>query len=294
MVSTESVSLSSNGFKLVGKLFLPDSASAAPALLICHGAGHFKESYFELAEYLAGRGIAAFTVDMCGHGESEGPRFHTVIKQWVVDVRAAVDFLSKHSRIDSERIAGFGISSGGTAVLEAALTDPRLRALIAMDATVRNSLPVPMTLILKTFVGLGKIKRALTGKDLKVPLAKMGPLHLASDPEVNAKLVNDPKTMEAFMALPFPGATEAFFVDTIKRVSGIKVPTLVIWGEDDQLDPPETAKLLFAALACKKQLEIIPGNGHAGHVDRNKEKVFGLTADWVLGNLQTAARAAAA
>ena len=122
----------------------------------------------------------------------------------------------------------------------------------------------------------------------------MGPLHLASDPQVNAKLINDPKTMEAFMALPFPGATEAFFVDTIKRVSGVKVPTLVIWGEDDQLDPPETAKLLFAALTCKKQLEIIPGNGHAGHVDRNKEKVFGLTADWVLGNLQPAARAAAA
>jgi uncharacterized protein len=294
VVSTESVSLCSNGFKLVGKLFLPDTASAAPALIIGHGAGHFKESYFELAEHLAVRGIAAFAIDLCGHGESEGPRFHVSIKQWVADIRAAVDFVSKHPRIDPDRIAGFGISSSGTAVLEAALTDPRLQALVTMGATVRNSLPLAMTLILKTLVCLGNVKRVLTGKDLRVPLAKLGPLHLASDPEINAKLVNDPKTVEGLMAFPFPGAAEAFFVDTIKRVSGIKVPTLVIWGEDDQLDPPETAKLLFAALTCKKQLEIIPGNGHAGHVDRNKQKVFELTADWVLGNLQIAARAAAA
>ena len=127
-----------------------------------------------------------------------------------------------------------------------------------------------------------------------MPLAKMGPLHLASDPEINAKLVNDPKTIEALMAFPFPGAAEAFFVDTIKRVPEIKIPTLVIWGEDDQLDPPETAKLLFAALTCKKRLEIIPGNGHAGHVDRHKDKVFALTAEWIFENLPAAARAAAA
>jgi len=74
-------------------------------------------------------------------------------------------------------------------------------------------------------------------------------------------------------------------VNTIKRVSSIAIPTLVLWGEDDQVDPPETGKLLFEALKCKKQLHIIPGNGHAGHLDRNKSKVFSLTGDWMLENL---------
>jgi len=293
-LAAERINLQSNGNTLVGSFFLPDSACPAPVLIVCHGAGDFKENYFELCEYLAGRGIAAFAFDLTGHGQSQGPRFHINIQQWTVDIRAAVDFLSGHPKIDASRIAAFGLSSGGTAILEAALVDPRLRALIALDATVRNSLPAIMTFILKSFILLGKIKRAITKTDLRIPLAKMGPLHLASDPEINQKLISNAKGMEAFMALPFPGAAEAFFVDTLKRVPGINVPTLVIWGEDDQLDPPETAKLLFAALRCTKQLHIISGNGHLGHLDRHRDKVFALTADWVLDNLALAARAAAA
>ena len=113
----------------------------------------------------------------------------------------------------------------------------------------------------------------------------MGGLHLASDPEINQRLVSNTKALEPFMSFPFPGAAEAFFVDTIKRVSGIGAPTLVIWGEDDQLDSPETGRLLFEALTCKKRLEIIAGNGHVGHLDRHKQKVFELTSDWLSENL---------
>ena len=294
VLAPENVKLQSNGVSLVGSLFLPVSAFPSPALIICHGAGDFKENYFELCEYLAARGIAAFAFDLTGHGQSEGPRFHVNIQQWVTDVRAAVEFLSKHPKVDPERLAAFGLSSGGTAILETALVEPRLRGLVALDATVRNSLPAAMSFILKTLVCFGKIKRAITKSDLKVPLAKLGPLHLASDPDINQKIVGNPKAIEAFLGFPLPGAAEAFFVDTIERVGKINVPTLVLWGEDDQLDPPQTAKLLFEALTCKKKLHIIPGNGHVGHLDRHKTQVFSLTADWILDNLAVAARAAAA
>jgi pimeloyl-ACP methyl ester carboxylesterase len=74
-------------------------------------------------------------------------------------------------------------------------------------------------------------------------------------------------------------------VDTLKRASQVKAPTLVLWGAEDEMDPPETARLLYEALACQKQLHIIPGNGHVGHLDRNRQKVFALTADWALANL---------
>ena len=71
----------------------------------------------------------------------------------------------------------------------------------------------------------------------------------------------------------------------MEALSSIDVPTLVLWGEDDKLDPPETARMLYAALLCKKALHIIPGNGHVGHLDRNRDKVFALTSDWALQNL---------
>jgi uncharacterized protein len=283
--SRETVRLNILGDEMVGILFHPGSATPAPAVIVCHGAGEFKENYFELCEVLAARGVAALAIDLRGHGESAGERFCVHIHQWVADIQAAIGFLAAHPKIDGKRIGAFGLSSGGTAILEAALVDPRLKALVALDAKVRNSLPLPMTLFLKLLVFIGGIKKRFTNHQWRLPLAKLGGLHLASDPEINRRITADTKGLAAFMAFPFPGGAEAFFVDTIRRVSRITASTLVLWGEDDKLDPPQTACLLYAALTCKKALHIIPGNGHVGHLDRHKAKVFALTADWVLQNL---------
>jgi len=285
VLEKETVVLKSAGESIVGELFLPPASAPAPALIVCHGAGDFKENYFELCEFLAEKGIASLALDMHGHGASGGARFHVNIREWVADVEAAVEFFAHHPNIDPNQIGAFGLSSGGTAILEAALIEPKLKALVALDATVRNSLPLPMSWFLQFLVFLGKTKKLFTKSDWRLPLAKMGEMHLASDPEINKKVVTNQRFLEAFMSFPLPGAAQAFFVDTITRIPKIAVPTLVIWGEDDQLDPPETARKLFAALTCKKRLEIISGNGHVGHLDRNKQKVFELTSDWVLENL---------
>jgi uncharacterized protein len=272
--------------QLAGVLFLPPGGDTSPALIVCHGAGEFKENYFELCECLALRGVAALALDMHGHGESEGERFYVDMSQWVADVRAAVEFLSAHPRVGPGRIGAFGLSSGGTAILEAAMVEPRLKALVALDATVRTSMPWPFALILKSLTCLGKLKRQITKKDLRLSLLKMiEGIKMASDPEVERRLRANPRSTEAFRSFPLPGAAHSFFVNTLERVSRITSPTLVLWGEDDQLDPPETARLLYNALICKKQLHIIPGNGHVGHLDKNRDKVFALTAAWALENL---------
>ena len=284
-ISQEAVRIQSLGDELVGILFRPETETPAPVVIVCHGAGEFKENYFELCELLATRGVAALALDLHGHGESAGERFCVHIHEWVADVQAAIGFLTTHPKIDGNWIGAFGLSSGGTAILEAAVVDPRLKVLVALDATVRNSLPLPMTLFLKLLIFVGGIKKRLTNQQWRLPLAKMGGLDLASDPEINRRITTDPKGLAAFMAFPFPGGAEAFFVDTLHRVSRITAPTLVLWGEDDKLDPPQTACLLYAALTCPKALHIIPGNGHVGHLDRHKAKVFALTTDWVLQNL---------
>jgi alpha-beta hydrolase superfamily lysophospholipase len=272
--------------QLKGVFFLPSEGDKFPALIICHGAGDFKENYFELCECLARRGVATLVIDMHGHGESGGERFHVNMEEWVADVRAAVGFLSAHPNVGPGRIGAFGISSGGTAILEAALIEPRLKALVALDATVRNSMPWIFALILKGLILIGKVKKWFTKKDLRLSMVKMVEgIKLVEDPEVDRRIRANPRCSEAFKAFPLPGAAHSFFVNTIERVSRITIPTLVLWGEKDELDPPETARLLYDALICKKQLHIIPGNGHAGHLDKNRNQVFALTADWALENL---------
>ena len=133
---------------------------------------------------------------------------------------------------------------------------------------------------------MGKIKKLLTGQDLHFSLMSMaGGIHVASDPEINQKLVTDPRIVEVYSSFPLLGAAQCFFVDTLKRVGRITAPTLVLHGQDDQLDPPKSAQLLYDALTCEKQLYIIPGNGHVGHMDRHKDRVMELTADWALKHL---------
>src|SRR6266478_2394793 len=129
----ECVVLNSLGDELAGTLFLPASSHPCPSLIVCHGAGDFKENYFELCELLAGKGIDALAIDMHGHGASGGTRFHVNIDHWVADVQTAINFLSSHPNIDPNKIGAFGLSSGGTAILEAAVIEPRLKALVAMD-----------------------------------------------------------------------------------------------------------------------------------------------------------------
>jgi pimeloyl-ACP methyl ester carboxylesterase len=283
----EKVSLHSLGDTLVGVLFLPESASPCPTLIVCPGGLMCKEIYFELSEFLAQKGVAALSMDMHGHGQSGGERFHVNMREWVADIRSALDFLANHTRVDSQKIGAWGHSSGGRAILEAALVDPRLKTLITLDATVRNSWGFLVALMFQALILVSRIKKLLTKQDLRFSMVKMFEnIHVAADPEINRQLCTDPRFIEGFASFPLPGAAESFFVDTIKRVDRITIPTLVVWGENDELDPPESARLLYAALTCKKQLHIIPGNGHMGHLDRNKDQVLVLTAKWALENLK--------
>jgi uncharacterized protein len=269
-----------------GTLFIPNADKPLPALIICHGALDFKENYFDLCEYLADKGIASLAIDMHGHGASGGKRFHVTIKDWVNDIRRAIDFLEQMPGINGNSIGAFGLSSGGTAILEAAVLDSRIHCIITLDATVRNALSRAEHFGMNILIAVGQIKRLITKEDLR--LSMVGPfrkVEVASDPEVNRRWKENPKVLEMWSAFPVPGATPSLIVDTIKRVHLITVPTLVIHGEDDKVDPVETAHLLFGALRCVKRLCIIPGNGHLGHMDRNKNVVMELTSNWALSHL---------
>lgn len=281
--AVEAVTLHSLGAEIRAVLIHAPGEGRRPVLIVSHGAGEFKENYLEMASSLAKRGVSCLLLDMHGHGESGGHAFHVSMREWVADIRAALDYLGARADMDPAKIGAFGLSSGGTAILETAVVDLRLAALVALDATVMNTLPLSVTLTMGSLSVLGFLKRLVTGSDIRISIVQLlEEVALASDPEVNARLRVDPGKIEAFKNFPLPGAAQAFFVNTIRRVSAIKAPTLVIWGEDDNLDPVSTAHALHAALKCEKQLEIVPGNGHVGHLDRNRERVFAMTAEWIL------------
>ena len=280
-VRSTTISLLSRSDMISGALFLPEAHEPVPALVLCHGALDFKENFTELCEYLGAQGIATLALDMHGHGASGGRRFHVNIHDWVSDISAALDYLTALPDIRKGGIGAFGFSSGGTAVLEAAVLDDRIRCLITLDATVNNTLGPLDTCVISVLNALGWVKRIVTGEDLRLSLAgEFSKVPATSDPLFNRSWQEDPRVRRMWSSVPFPGLKSSFMVDTIRRVHRIQSPVLVIHGEEDKVDSPESARRLYESLNCPKGLCIVPGNGHMGHHDRNKAMVFQLTAQW--------------
>jgi len=254
-----------------------------PGIIICHGAFEYKENFFELAHFLVENNIIAIVLDMPGHGASTGERFHVDIGLWVEAIHSAIDYAKNLAMINSDCIGAFGFSSGGTAVLESASSDQRLKMIVTLDATVKNYLNLWDTISFKAIIYTGKVKRMITGSDLRLKLIHvLKKAKVAYDPTVNDNIICDKKMLEAYSSLPFPGAGQCAFVDTIKRTHRIKIPTLIIHGNDDHIDPPKTALELFDSLTCEKAIEILTNSGHCGHLDTQKDKIMKLTAEWVL------------
>lgn len=282
----ERVSLRTESGRLAAALFLPDCQGPSPALVLCHGAFEAKESLFGLCEALRKGGLAALALDMSCHGESDGERWHVDIGDWAKDLQTALDFLERLPRVDGSRLGAFGFSSGGTAVLEAALVDPRIKALAVLAATVRNVAGIFQNAALRLLVGLGRASLALRGCDLRVSfLGGLPRTQLVFDPEINRSLLADPWLRTAYAQIPFPGSAGCYFTDTLSRVAGIKAPSLVLHGEEDRLAPPRTARLLYEALGCEKSIEMLAESGHAAHLDRHRGRVSALVLEWMRGHL---------
>jgi alpha-beta hydrolase superfamily lysophospholipase len=277
----EKVFFNSGNDRLAAIFQKPAGAGPFVTVLICHAYGEGKDPYDEMMATFAAHGLASLAFDYHGHGDSPGERYHIDVPVWVQDTKAAVDYLLTRKDVDAKHLAAFGFSSGGTAMLETAAQEPRLKVLVAMDATTRDSLTAVGDAIVHGLCWIGGLKKKLTGREIRIPLAVFAKyIPFAGDKAINQSIIKRLRARGVYWALP--GGEAAFLVDTIKRVGAIRQPTLVLWGEKDQVDPVESAHVLFDALTCEKELAIIPENGHAGHLDKNRAAVFDRTVSWVI------------
>lgn len=283
MPSYQTVRFPPDNQRLAANLFLPDSKVPTPVVVVCHGAGGWKEDLEPLCRVLSEAGYAALALDMSGHGESEGSRWSLDMSQWSLDISAAIDYAESRAELDATRLAVWGFSSGGTAMYEAALKDLRIKTLIGLAATISSKgIPWGARLVLGTLHALGVIKKRLTGCDLRLDIHKaIQSGVVVSDPELNRACLNDARTLEPYRDYPFPGGSQGWFIDTYRRIDKIRVPTLILWGEADELDPVSSAHQTHRLLQCEKKLVIIQGNGHMGYRDIHNAEVFAETLAWL-------------
>ena len=89
------------------------------------------------ARMLARHGYGVLLFDRRGEGASEGD---PEALGWIGDrdVDAAIDFLARRPEVDSERIGGIGLSTGGEILLQTAARSSGLRAVVSEGAGIRS------------------------------------------------------------------------------------------------------------------------------------------------------------
>ncbi|MFE3171895.1 alpha/beta hydrolase [Amycolatopsis sp. NPDC059090] len=139
MTSVEAVTFPNDSITMAGNLYLPDGfdpKGSYPAVVTVHPGGGVKEQTAGLyAEKLAEQGFVTLAFDASFQGDSGGEPHHLEDPAARVDdVRAAVDYLQTLGYVDAKQIGGLGVCAGGGYLVNAALTDYRIKALTTVSA----------------------------------------------------------------------------------------------------------------------------------------------------------------
>lgn len=134
----ESVKFLNRDWEVAANLYLPDNFDKTKkyAAIVCvHPGSSVKEQTAGIyASKLSIAGFIAIAFDASFQGESGGiPRYLEDPATRVEDIRCAVDYLTTLDFVDKERIGVLGICAGGGYAANAALTERRIKAVVAVS-----------------------------------------------------------------------------------------------------------------------------------------------------------------
>lgn len=220
--------VASDGTKLHGT-YLPGPHGSDAAVLLVHGfAAHRKKpSYAYLADVLAAH-VHVLSLDLRGHGDSGGAS--TLGDREALDVEAGIRWLRTYGH---EHVTVVGLSMGGTSALHAGARDAGADALVAISAPARLR-EVPDTVPMQRLRAIWETPWKRHGMRALVRVRVVPPADWTAPPH------------------PEEAAT------------AVRVPLLVVHGEDDAYFPFSDAEAVASSAAGPTELWREPaGFGHA-------------------------------
>lgn len=217
---------SPDGALLKGWYFRPESANGA-AVILLHGVGGNRGDMVHLGTVFEKAGYAVLAPDLRGHGASGGMTTYGVREEQ--DVRAWADWML--SRPGVNRIYGFGVSLGGSVLLESLRRESRFRAVVAESA----------------YSDFPAIAQERIGRQLP------GGLKWLAYPFVDSALLWGRLRYNEDLR-------QASAIDAVRRTH---VPALLIHGLGDRKTEADNSRLLAAANPSDTELWLVPGAGHA-------------------------------
>jgi hypothetical protein len=225
------------------------------AVLLCHGFLSNKNSTTNktLTRSLTEQGLATLRFDFFGQGESDGPFENITVTIALGQALAALDLLVARGYT---RIGLIGSSFGGLIALLAASKKPDI-ACLALKCPVADFAEV-----------------------LRLEFGEAGMARWKTHHEI-PDVTGGPKPVRLRYAL-YENCLE---YDGYEAAADIKVPTLIVQGEKDELVPLHQSTRLMSALQGKRQLEILHGADHGFTKGEDFKKMATLLHDWMVKHL---------
>jgi pimeloyl-ACP methyl ester carboxylesterase len=264
-----------NGIKLHVKVV----GTGDPVYLLLHGFGAYYYSWREVITPLAARGTVV-VVDRPGYGLTEKirPTGQGVDNPYSVDGQVVL-FWALLDQLGFKRAILVGNSAGGTVALQMALLHPeRVQGLVLVDAAIYTSHGISSWLqpVLSSRwayrIGL-YVARSLAGR-----AEQLGQLawHDPSRQPANYLAAYRKQLQVADWDVGLWESTRAARqLDQEKRLVEVKLPTLVLTGDDDRIVPTADSLRLAGALP-NAELVVIPSCGHLPQEEQPQEFLAAL------------------
>ncbi len=312
-VREESLTFQNGDVTLAGTLVLPSGSGRHPAVVLFHGSGPEPRN-LEMARWFAEHGVAALTYDKRGVGDSTGYFRKVPFMDLHLDGLAGLAVLAHRGDIDASHIGVWGLSQGGWLGPLAASRSRDVSFVIAVSgpavspgeqmvfyyANQLRAEGVPDQSV-REMTALRRLvwNAASTGRDLAGATAQLDEARRkASDEHVRAQ------QSDLAQALRRPAGlwvAQEMNYDPLVALRQLTVPSLFIFGEDDQVVPVgESVNLIRRTLTETHHpdftIKTFPGADHGMQVrepDGSSHPALGYYAamrDWVLARVDPGPR----
>jgi alpha-beta hydrolase superfamily lysophospholipase len=258
-------------------LFRREWRGPAPerSLLLVHGLAEHSGRYEHFGAWFAERGCAVHAYDLIGHGRSDGARGHLrKFSDYLDDLDAMLHFVREHE--PELPIVLVGHSMGGLVVTTyASERGPEVAGVVTSGAALTLSSDVsPRTVALANALALFLPRIRLD--------AKVDPAGLSRSSAVVQDYRDDPLVFSK-VTLSMAKALFGAIRRSASAGSRIRVPMLLLHGEDDPICPVVGSRLMFSQLEVgRAALTTYPGLLHEIFNEPEHERVFEDLFEWLL------------
>jgi alpha-beta hydrolase superfamily lysophospholipase len=269
---TESHLPGATGALLFRRSWIPRSAEQI--IVLVHGYGEHSGRYEHTASDLAHAGFEVHAYDHQGHGRSGGARCHVRRFEHLLD-----DLEGFVTAVRADRtplpVVVVGHSMGGLVVAAyASQRDPKIAGVVTSGAALSMPEDLPRARVIAAHV--------LRWFAPRLSLAsQLDPEALSRDPEIVRAYLEDPLVQRKITT-----ALASEILSSMKRTTGaaaaVKVPMLLLHGEDDSVCPTAGSRDFFEQLTVTQRgLRTYPGLRHEIFNEPERAAVLEDLVGWI-------------